>query len=84
MSDFKTRDSLNQKILFKNNLSKLINFSLKNGALGVNIAHSGSVVGIIFKDDFNNIEEFVENLKKELNYNFNYIVSKIINGGIIY
>jgi len=75
---------LNQEILFKNNLSKLIDFSLKNGALGVNIAHSGSVIGIIFKDDFNNIEEFVKNLKKELNYNFNYIVSKIINGGIIY
>jgi len=38
----------NQKILFKPHLEKIIDISLSLGAVGVNIAHSGTVVGVLF------------------------------------
>lgn len=38
----------NQTILFKPHLEEMINISLSWGAVGVNIAHSGTVVGILF------------------------------------
>ncbi len=38
----------NQTILFKPHLEEMINISLSWGAVGVNIAHSGTVVGVLF------------------------------------
>ncbi|MBP2627070.1 MAG: kinase [Firmicutes bacterium] len=38
----------NQKILFKPHLEEIIAISLSWGAVGVNIAHSGTVVGVLF------------------------------------
>jgi len=38
----------NQKILFKPHLEDIIHIGLSWGAVGVNIAHSGTVVGILF------------------------------------
>lgn len=41
----------NQKILFKPHLEEMIAIGLSWGAVGVNIAHSGTVVGILFPID---------------------------------
>jgi len=38
----------NQNILFKPHLDDIINIGLSWGAVGVNIAHSGTVVGVLF------------------------------------
>lgn len=38
----------NQSILFKPHLEEIINIALSRGAVGVNIAHSGTVVGVLF------------------------------------
>ncbi|MBC8014669.1 MAG: GHMP kinase [Sporomusaceae bacterium] len=38
----------NQKILYKPHLEEIIHIGLSWGAVGVNIAHSGTVVGILF------------------------------------
>lgn len=38
----------NQSILFKPHLEDIINIALSWGAVGVNIAHSGTVVGVLF------------------------------------
>lgn len=75
---------LNQKILYKQNLPKIINFSLNNGALGINIAHSGTVIGIIFNKDFNKISKFTDKLQKEINTKLCCFESEIIGGGAIY
>lgn len=38
----------NQQILYKPNLEEIIDIALSWGAVGVNIAHSGTVVGVLF------------------------------------
>lgn len=38
----------NQKILFKPHLEEILNIALAWGAAGVNIAHSGTVLGVLF------------------------------------
>lgn len=41
----------NQSILHKSLLENLLNYSQRYGAVGVNVAHSGTVVGILFPPD---------------------------------
>ena len=41
----------NQEILFKPRLDSVIEFSREVGAVGVNVAHSGTVIGLLFPDD---------------------------------
>lgn len=38
----------NQSILYKAQLQSIYDIAMDNGALGVNVAHSGSVVGVLF------------------------------------
>lgn len=42
---------VNQSILCKSQLSEIIRISLQFGAIGVNTAHSGTVIGILFKTE---------------------------------
>ncbi|MBS4535491.1 hypothetical protein GOQ29_07635 [Clostridium sp. D2Q-14] len=55
----------NEDILKKPGLEIIIERALKFGAYGLNIAHSGSVIGIIFEDKYFDKEVFIENIKKE-------------------
>ncbi|RBP41555.1 hypothetical protein [Garciella nitratireducens] len=55
----------NQKILKKPGLEMIVEKALNLGAYGVNVAHSGSIVGIIFHDQFFDKENFLEKIKKE-------------------
>jgi len=75
---------LNQKILYKKDLFKILNFSLGNRALGINIAHSGTVIGVIFDKDFSKISEFADKLQKEIDVELHCFESEIIGGGAIY
>lgn len=43
---------LNQQVLFKPELEDIIDLSARKGALGVNIAHSGTVIGIIVESGY--------------------------------
>ncbi len=54
----------NQNILYKPQLEQLIEISLKLGALGVNVAHSGSVVGIIHQEGSFDQDKFIASLKR--------------------
>lgn len=73
---------LNQKLLYKPHLEDIVEASLLSGAFGVNIAHSGSVLGILL-NEYNNKNHLYNNLSKEIKeyYNKMYTV-KIIKGGI--
>ncbi|WP_051531239.1 hypothetical protein [Clostridiisalibacter paucivorans] len=55
----------NEDILKKPGLSIIIERALKLGAYGVNIAHSGSVVGIIYDDRYFDKEAFLQNIRTE-------------------
>ena len=41
----------NQEILFNPNLESVLDLSNEAGAVGVNVAHSGTVIGMLFPDD---------------------------------
>lgn len=73
----------NQKILFKKELEEVISTSYKMGAVGVNVAHSGVVLGVLLPPNYSEIE----NLKKEIikiykgNKELNFSETKLIGGG---
>lgn len=73
----------NQKILFKKELEEVISISYKMGAVGVNVAHSGVVLGVLLPLNYYE----VENLKKEIikiykdNKELNFYETKLISGG---
>ena len=73
----------NQNIIFKKELEKIIPISQKMGAVGVNIAHSGVVLGVLLPPNYSEIE----NLKKEIikiyqaNKDLTFYKTKLIGGG---
>lgn len=73
----------NEKILKKPGLEKVIKQALKFGAYGVNVAHSGSVLGILFEDKYFDKEAFLYEITEEDFYR-NYIgikEYKTVKGG---
>lgn len=58
----------NQKILFKRGLEELMNFSKDLGAVAVNVAHSGTVAGIFFREDDLRVEEKISAVKKKFDF----------------
>lgn len=71
----------NQKILFKPELEKIIDISLKMGAVGVNAAHSGGVVGILLGCEFANIELLKNKIQEEFGKRFSFYETELIGGG---
>jgi len=73
----------NQKILHKIGLEDIYQTSDKLGAYGINVAHSGSVIGILYNDIEFDKEKFLFEMKKK-EYKENYISFSsydIISGG---
>lgn len=73
----------NQKILYKDNLDELIKISLENKAYGVNVAHSGTLIGILNdkKTNLENIKLIIEKEYPNLTCLGNF---KLVNGGYEY
>ncbi|HBF7129251.1 TPA: cobalamin biosynthesis protein, partial [Clostridioides difficile] len=73
----------NENIEKKEYLNEIIKISKKYGAYGVNIAHSGTVVGILI-DKFMNDKKMIDALcESNINSVYNKIYTQnIINGGI--
>lgn len=74
----------NQIILKKDKLQEVINRSLKEGCYGVNVAHSGTVVGIIFEKNKMDYEKLVKNLKDDSigSYYEKMHLTKMVKGGV--
>ena len=73
----------NQIVLPKPNLQEIIEIAKANGALGVNVAHSGTVVGLLFEStlavDWNKCRQEILALNNE----FTYLgVVDLVDGGI--
>ena len=58
----------NQKILPKRGLLELIDFAAELGALGVNVAHSGTVAGIFFRADDSRVREKISAVRKKFDF----------------
>lgn len=71
----------NQVILYKPELTKIISLSKRYGALGVNVAHSGVVMGILLPPDFSRIDKLEEKIKRECGAHLKFYQAKIIEGG---
>lgn len=74
----------NQKILFKPYLEEIIAIGLSWGAVGVNIAHSGTVVGVLFPiNKLSNCPSCIEEINKCCT-GVNYLRTvQFISGGLI-
>lgn len=57
----------NQTILHKRGLSELMNFAKTLGAVAVNVAHSGTVVGIFFRAD-DSVEEKISAVRRRFDF----------------
>lgn len=58
----------NQTVLPKRGLFELMNFADELGALGVNVAHSGTVAGIFFHADDLRVEEKISAVRKKFDF----------------
>lgn len=74
---------LNEVIHQKKYLEKIIEISEKSGALGVNVAHSGTVIGILMNEnhDSKEIETKIREIDSEKYYKY-YTTLNVIKGGI--
>jgi L-threonine kinase len=70
----------NQKILFKPELEQIYNTCIKMGGFGVNIAHSGTVVGLFFEKGKNLGDKAIKELNSQGFSNLYH--TNTINGGI--
>lgn len=68
----------NQIILYKPELSKVITLSREMGAFGVNIAHSGSVIGVLLPPGFSRINELEKSIKKVCGHHLRFYPTEII------
>ncbi|MHB8170999.1 MAG: GHMP family kinase ATP-binding protein [Thermincolia bacterium] len=71
----------NQNILFKKELPQLEIMVEALGLLGINVAHSGTVAGILFEMEQVDGVQLEERVRQELGPGFNYYLTAITGGG---
>lgn len=73
---------ISQKILFKPQFNDLLALSLYHGALGVNCAHSGTVLGVLYKENVYLQQELINSVLRYFDGSINIIGDfRIIGGG---
>lgn len=77
-----TESSLaNQELLPKPDLTRVLGWAKEVGALGVNVAHSGTVMGLLLPPEGNHPEE-VRTFLQRRRPHWKYYVTKLISGGL--
>ena len=71
----------NQHVLFKPQLDDVMNLANQVGALGINVAHSGTVIGMLFDDDVDLTEYAVSYIGDRLFGVRQVYNRRIVNGG---
>lgn len=73
----------NQSMLYKKGLEDIVQIAKEEGAVGVNVAHSGTVMGILFDERsckcYDRCIQRVENAVDELRF---YLDTQLISGGV--
>ena len=73
----------NQEILYKDKLDKIIDIVVQNGGLGINIAHSGTLLGVLFNNsDAEALSFCIDELSSKFNRMTYYRTVNLVNGGI--
>ena len=73
----------NQTILYKPQLKMVISLSKKVGALGVCVAHSGTVMGILLPPDFSAMDTLEEHIKRACGYDLRFYRTETTKGELI-
>ncbi|SKC75693.1 GHMP family kinase ATP-binding protein [Maledivibacter halophilus] len=75
---------MNQEILYKPKLDEILDISIKLGAYGVNVAHSGTVIGILYDESQMDINEFkyIIGKRKITKYYTKIYSANMIKGGV--
>jgi len=71
----------NQRVLFNRYLDYVISISKGMGALGVNVAHSGTVIGVLLPPNFSRWNILERNLQRSLNERLTFYRTSLIEGG---
>ena len=74
---------LNQSIIFKPNLEEIIDLVIKQGALGINIAHSGTILGVLLEKDKTDSKQIATTLLNKYHYLSLIGIYKLMDGGVI-
>ncbi len=78
-----TRSAIaNQNLLFNSHLEPVLELSSRAGSVGVNVAHSGAVIGMIFPDDIKLVEQAVALARRELPDLQSVLCRRIVSGGV--
>ncbi|MDS1029024.1 GHMP kinase [Bacillota bacterium LX-D] len=72
----------NQAILYKPGLEKLVDQVLSFKGYGVNIAHSGTVIGILIDENDDRVEEWEKLIQNVFNNPVNFYWNNLIGGGL--
>ena len=72
----------NQEVLYKPHLDVIMRLADELGALGVNVAHSGTVTGMLFDDDSERTEEAVSYIRDRVPGVGQVYDRRIVNGGV--
>ncbi len=73
----------NQIISYKPDLFKIVSLSRRMGALGVNVAHEGRVIGILLPPDFSRVARLQDEIKKLWGYNVRFYLTALWERGPI-
>ena len=73
----------NQHILFKPCLNQIIELLSRFGAVGVNAAHSGTVIGVLFPQDKTaNLQQFIQTVQENCSEIQYLYTVRLISGGL--
>ena len=73
----------NQQVLFNSHLEPALELSREVGAVGVNVAHSGTVIGMLFRDDAALVERAAAIARQELPRMWSAMHRRIVGGGVV-
>ena len=73
----------NQKMLYKPQLDSVLRIADEVGALGVNVAHSGTVLGILFEDDMERTRHGISRAQETLSGIRKIYDRRIVGGGVV-
>ena len=72
----------NQQVLFNPHLEAALEFSREVGSVGVNVAHSGTVIGLLFPEDAALAEKAAGRAMRELSGLQSALCRRIAGGGV--
>jgi L-threonine kinase len=74
--------SINQKVLYKEQFPDLLNLARTEGALGVNCAHSGTIIGLLYEPAQVSEEELFAKIQHTFGREHVFQPHRLISGGV--